>query len=144
MVLQDFINAVIKQLKKVKNRKVYDDPVKQGLEKGSFFVQVTNTEYKRKRGDKRLYTLNFALVYIPETKNCTEEFAEVQQEITDNFSYLDVGENKFHIFGIERKNGQDDVLILSFKIEAYLQIIDNSEKVSMEKLEVRKNGNEKS
>ena len=142
MVLQDFINSVIKQLKKVKNRKVYDDPVKQGLEKGSFFVQVTNTEYKRKRGDKRLYTLSFALVYIPETKNYTEEFAEVQQQITDNFSYLDVGENKFHIFGIERKNnGQDDALILSFKIEAYLQIVDDSEKVSMEKLEVKNNGN---
>jgi hypothetical protein len=141
MKLIDVTNGIIVQLKEATGCNVYDDEVVQGLEEGSFFVQVVDSDFTRLVGKNRAYNVTHTLIYFPETQDKALEYGEMQQLVFEAFDYLKVGDALFHVHRIERLgSGRDDALIISFDITINFKVVDDSEKFTMDEMEVYVDG----
>lgn len=122
MLLQEIVDGVIEQTKAVTGKNVYGNISEQGLEKGAFLVQVTETQLTRRAAANRLYVVTFAVTYTP-TVEGHEELNQVEQQLMEHFGYLQVGESLLHIDEIKRSEASRvDALIIQFKVQVHMKV----------------------
>lgn len=107
---------IIRQIKEVFGQKVkvYDEPVKQGLETPSFIVLIVEDESVRKLGKASEWEFFVNVTYFPESE--TETFTEcdkVSQIFKENFRYIG---DKFHVNRLKASKS-DSTLVITFAVK---------------------------
>lgn len=112
---------IIQQLKQVFNvKKVYDEPIRQGLETPAFLVLIINDSQERKLWNisEREYLVN--VTYFPENKrNTYAELDQVSETFKDNFRYIG---NQFHVNRLEAEK-HDGTLVITFSVKKLVKEI---------------------
>lgn len=108
---------IIQQIRDVfGNVKVYDEPIKQGLQTPAFLVLIFNNLQERllKNNVSRTYSIN--VTYFPSTEDKRYECDEVLETFQTEFRYIS---NKYHVHNIEGAMS-DDVLVITLNVNALL------------------------
>lgn len=138
-MVDELKSLVIQQLRAVfpQVKKVYDEPVQQGLQVPAFLVLIINDHQEKKLGRRMDQEFFFAVTYFPSDERVFyTESDQVSFTFKINFRYI---ANRFHVHKIEADK-EDNTLIITFKVKATLEEI--IEEVKMQKLEVQHVGKE--
>lgn len=123
---------IIHQIKQTfgQKMKVYDEPVKQGLETPSFLVLIVEDEAERKLGRASEWEFFVNITYFPESVDeAYSECDQVSQVFKENFRYIG---DTFHVNRLKASKS-DSVLVLTFSVNK--QVIEKFDGTVMESLE---------
>lgn len=132
-MVDELKSLVIKQIKTVfpTIKRVYDEPVRQGLIVPAFLVLIINDRQEKKLGRRMDQEFFFAVTYFPsDEKVFYTEADQVSFTFKTNFRYI---ANRFHVHELGATK-EDNTLIVTFKVKAILEEI--IEEVKMKTLEV--------
>ncbi|KQL37128.1 DUF6838 family protein [Psychrobacillus sp. FJAT-21963] len=133
-MVDELKSLVIQQLRVVfpQVKKVYDEPVQQGLQVPAFLVLIINDIQERKLNRRMVQEFTFNITYFPSDERMFyTESDQVSFQFKTNFRYI---ANKFHVFNIEAIK-HDRTLIFTFTVKTTLEEI--VEEVKMRTLEVQ-------
>lgn len=133
-MVDELKSLVIKQIKTVfpTVKRIYDEPVRQGLIVPAFLVLIIIDRQEKKLGRRMDQEFFFAVTYFPSDERVFyTEADQISFEFKTNFRYI---ANRFHVHEIE-SNKEDNTLIITFKVRATLEEI--LEEVKMQTLEVQ-------
>ena len=129
-MVNDLKTLIIQQIRDVFNTKVYDEPIKQGLETPAFLVLIISDSQTRKlwRVSERDYLVN--VTYFPEDeRNSYTERDSVSQLFKDNFRYIG---DRFLVNRLEAEK-HDGALVITFTVRHLVKEVISSD--TMERLQ---------
>ncbi|MDQ0269940.1 phage tail terminator family protein [Cytobacillus purgationiresistens] len=115
-------SLIIRQIKEVygNEMKVYDEPVRQGLETPSFLVLLIEDQQERKLGYMSEWEFLVNVTYFPhDGYNAYSENDRVSQTFKENFRYIG---NVFHVNRLKATKS-DGILIISFTVKKQVKEI---------------------
>ncbi|MEK3886529.1 phage tail terminator family protein [Bacillus sp. FSL K6-3431] len=113
---------IIQQIKEVygTSMKVYDEPVRQGLQTPAFLVLIVEDEQERKLGSLSEWEYLINVTYFPEDdRNAYTENDRVSQTFKENFRYIG---NTFHVNRLKATKS-DGTLVISFTVKKLVKEI---------------------
>lgn len=112
---------IIQQIKRVfGDLKVYDEPVRQGLETPAFLVLIINDTQERKLGAMSQLEYAVNVTYFPsDSRNTYSECDKVSQTFKEEFRYIG---NMFHVHKLDAEK-VDGTLVLTFNVRMLVKEI---------------------
>lgn len=108
---------IIQQIRDVfGNVKVYDEPIKQGLQTPAFLVLIFNNLQERQLGRRLSRTYSINVTYFPSADDKRFECDGILETFQTEFIRI---ADKFHVHNIEGVMS-DDVLVITFNVNALL------------------------